>query len=173
MTRKALQLDFVVPRRGGRSAGYIVLGVSLILGGALVFKYSETRQRLYELEAAEALLGGARPVRAIPRERLDAEMKSAQATVRQLSLPWAQLIDSLERAATQDVAVLNIQPDAQNRVLRVSAEARREGTMLEYLRRLEATGSFAEVHLVSHQVREDAPGRPIQFSLQASFKGKP
>jgi Tfp pilus assembly protein PilN len=100
-------------------------------------------------------------------------MKSAQATVRQLSLPWAQLIDSLERAATQDVAVLNIQPDAQNRVLRVSAEARREGTMLEYLRRLEATGSFAEVHLVSHQVREDAPGRPIQFSLQASFKGKP
>jgi hypothetical protein len=45
--------------------------------------------------------------------------------------------------------------------------------MLEYLRRLEATGSFAEVHLVSHQVREDAPGRPIQFSVQASFKGKP
>ena len=45
--------------------------------------------------------------------------------------------------------------------------------MLAYLRRLEATGSFAEVHLVSHQVREDAPGRPIQFSVQASFKGKP
>jgi Fimbrial assembly protein (PilN) len=173
MTRKALQLDFVVPRHRGRVAGYIVLAVSLMLGGTLVFKYSETRQRLYELEAAEVLLGGKRPARAIPRERLEAEMKSAQATVRQLSLPWAQLIDSLERAATQEVAVLNIQPDAQNRVLRVSAEARREGTMLEYLRRLEATGSFAEVHLVSHQVRQDAPGRPIQFSLQASFKGKP
>jgi Tfp pilus assembly protein PilN len=173
MTRRALQLDFVVARRRGRVAGYIVLAVSLMLGGTLVFKYSETRQRLYELEAAEALLGGKRPARAIPRERLEAEMKSAQATVRQLSLPWAQLIDSLERAATQEVAVLSIQPDAQNRVLRVSAEARREGTMLDYLRRLEATGSFAEVHLVSHQVREDAPGRPIQFSVQASFKGKP
>ena len=74
MTRKALQLDFVVPRRRGRSAGYIVLAISLMLGSALVFKYSETRQRLYELEAAEALLGGARPARAIPRERLDAEM---------------------------------------------------------------------------------------------------
>ncbi|HEU4353795.1 MAG TPA: hypothetical protein VFR66_18155 [Burkholderiales bacterium] len=172
MTRKALQLDFVVPRRHGRVVGYIVLAVALMLGATLVFKYSETRQRLYELEAAEALLGGTRPGRAIPRERLEAEMKSAQATVRQLALPWAQLIDSLERAATQEVAVLNIQPDAQNRVLRVSAEARREGTMLEYLRRLEATGSFAEVHLVSHQVREDAPGRPILFSVQASFKGK-
>ena len=44
---------------------------------------------------------------------------------------------------------------------------------LSMLQTIEATGSFAEVHLVSHQVREDAPGRPIQFSVQASFKGKP
>lgn len=173
MTHRALELDFVVPRRRGRLAGFVVLSLSLVLAAGLVFNYGETRKRLYELEAAEALLGGARPARALPRERLDAEMKSAQATVRQLTLPWAQLIDSLERAATNEVAVLHIQPDAQNRVLRVSAEARREGPMLEYLRRLEATGSFAEVHLVSHQVREDVPARPIHFSVQASFKGKP
>jgi len=173
MTRKALQLDFVAPRRRARLAGLAVLSISLVLAGGLVFKYSEIRQRLHQLDAAEALLGGVRPARTIPRERLEAEMKSAQAAVRQLTLPWAQLIDSLERAATAEVAVLHIQPDAQNRVLRVSAEARREGQMLEYLRRLEGTGSFAEVHLISHQVREEAAGRPIQFSVQASFKGKP
>ena len=173
MTRKALQLDFVAPRRRSRLAGSLVLSASLVLAGGLVFKYGETRQRLYHLESAEALVGGARPARAIPRERLDAELTSAQAAVRQLTLPWAQLIDSLERAATPEVAVLHIQPDAQNRVLRVSAEARREGPMLEYLRRLEGTGSFHEVHLVSHQVREEAAGRPIQFAVQASFKGKP
>jgi len=91
--------------------------------------------------------------------------------VRQLALPWAQLIDSLERAATKEVALLNIQPDAQNRVLRVTAEARRQELMLDYLRRLSATGAFAEVHLVSHQVREDDPGRPVQFAVQASFRG--
>ena len=67
-------------------------------------------------------------------------MKSAQAAVRQLALPWAQLIDSLERAAMKEVALLNIQPDAQNRVLRVTAEARRQEQMLDYLRRLSATG---------------------------------
>lgn len=173
MTRKALQLDFVVPRRRSRLAGFVVLLISLGVAGGVIVKYSETRQRLHQLDAVEALLGGARPARAIPRERLEAEMKSAQAAVRQLTLPWAQLIDSLERAATQEVAVLHIQPDAQNRVLRVSAEARREGPMLEYLRRLEGTGSFAEVHLISHQVREEEAGRPIQFSVQASFRGKP
>jgi hypothetical protein len=173
MSRKALELDFVVPRRRAWLAGWIVLSLSLVLAVGMVAEYQKVRQGLYELDAREALVGGARPARAIPRERLEVEIKSAQAAVRQLSLPWAELIDSLERAATQDVALLHIQPDAQNRVLRVSAEARREGSMLEYLRRLEATGSFAEVHLLSHQVREDVPQRPINFSVQASFKGKP
>jgi hypothetical protein len=173
MRHKPLQLDFVVPRRRGRFAGWVVLSILLALALGVVAEYQKVRQRLFELDAAEALLAGTRPVRAIPRERLEAEMKSAQAAVRQLTLPWAELIDSLERAAMQEVAVLHIQPDAQNRVLRVSAEARREGPMLEYLRRLEGTGSFAEVHLISHQVREQEHGRPIQFSVQASFKGKP
>ena len=95
-------------------------------------------------------------------------MKSAQATVRQLALPWPQLIDSLERAALKEVAVLHIQPDAQSRVVRVTASAAQERAMLEYLRRL--GNGFAEVHLLSHQIREDEPQRPIQFSVQASFR---
>lgn len=170
MSRNPLQLDFVVPRRRGRLVGLIVLSISLAVAGGLVFKFKQTQERLHELAAAEALLSGARPAPAIPRERLEGEMKIAQATVRQLAIPWAQLIDSLERAAVKEVAVLNIQPDAQSRVLRVTAEARAEGLMLEYLRRLGATGSFSEVHLVSHQVREDDSLRPIQFSVQASFR---
>jgi hypothetical protein len=170
MRRAALQLDFIAPRRRGRAVGLLVLSISLALASGLVFEYRKAQQRLQHLEAADALLSAARPAPALPRERLEREMKSAQATVRQLALPWAQLIDSLERASMKDVAVLHIQPDAQNRLLRVTAEARAQERMLEYLNRLGATGSFAEVHLVSHQVREDDPQRPIQFAVQASFR---
>lgn len=173
MTRAALELDFIRPRRRGRALGVAVLSVALVLAGGLVFKYREAQQRLHELDAVEALVSAARPAPALPRERLEGEIKAAQATVRQLALPWGQLIDSLERAAIKEVALLHIQPDAQSRVLRLTAEARREERMLEYLRRLGATGSFAEVHLVSHQIREDDPLRPIQFSLQASFREPP
>lgn len=169
MTRSPLQLDFVAPRKRARLLGIAVLTFALTLAGALVLKHREAQQRLQELEAVESLVGAARPAPALPRERLEAEMKSAQATVRQLALPWGQLIDSLERASTKGVALLHIQPDAQTRVLRVTASAAREELMLEYLRRLGATG-FAEVHLVSHQIREDEPQRPIQFSVQASFR---
>jgi hypothetical protein len=168
--RAVLQLDFVVPRRRARLLGFAVLALALGGAGALVLKHQETQQRLQQLEAAEALLNTSRPARAVPRERLEGEMKSAQATVRQLALPWAQLIDSLERASTKEISLLHIQPDAQSRVLRVTAEARRHELMLEYLQRLGATGSFADVHLVSHHVREDDPRRPIQFSVQAAFR---
>jgi hypothetical protein len=168
--RPPLQLDFIVARKRPRAAGFLVLAVSLVLAGGLFVKHRETQQRLHELDAAAALLSAPRPALAIPRDKLEGEMKNAQATVRQLALPWAQLIDSLERASMKDVALLNIQPDAQARVLRVTAEARREELMLQYLRRLGATGNFAEVHLVNHQVREDDPQRPIQFSVQARFR---
>jgi len=173
--RARLQLDFVAPAGRSRLAGSTVLILSLVLAGGLVFKYRETQQRLQQLAAAEALLSEAGPARAqegkAQRARLDEQMKSAQATVRQLALPWPQLIDSLERAALKEVAVLDIQPDAQSRVVRVTASATQERAMLAYLRRL--GNGFAEVHLLSHQVREDEPQRPIQFAVQARFRDSP
>jgi hypothetical protein len=168
--RQPLQLDFIRPRTRGRLTGFFVLGLSLVLAGGLVFKYREAQQRVHEIEAVESLVSSSRPAPTVPRERLEGEIKTAQATVRQLALPWGQLIDSLERASVKEVALLHIQPDAQTRLLRVTASAPREELMLEYLRRLGATGNFTEVHLVSHQKREDEPMRPIQFSVQASFR---
>jgi hypothetical protein len=170
MTREPLQLDFVRPRSRGRVLGLAVLSLSLVLAGGLVFKYREAQQRLHELDAVESLVSSSRPAPTVPRERLDSEIKIAQTTVRQLALPWGQLIDSLERASVKEVALLHIQPDAQTRVLRVTASAPREELMLEYLRRLGSTGNFTEVHLLSHQLREDEPNRPIQFAVQASFR---
>jgi Tfp pilus assembly protein PilN len=109
-------------------------------------------------------------VRALPKERLEAETKSAEAVVRELTLPWAGLIRSLEEAAMRDVAILQLQPDAHQRVLKLTAEARSQEAMFQYLRRLAAAKSLGEAHLVSHQVQRDDPQRPIQFSVQATLR---
>jgi len=173
MNRPALELDFVAPPRRRRLAGILVLAAALLVAGDQVARYRETLERLQRLEAVQGLLGEARAAPALPRERLDEQMKQAQAVMRQLALPWAQLIESLESAAMPGVAVLQIQPDAQQRLLRVTAEARAQEAMLDYLRRLGAARGFAEVHLLSHQVQLDDPRQPIQFALQASFREAP
>jgi len=173
MRRAPLELDFVVAPRRSRVAGIGVMLVAVAVAGMLVHRHWEAQQRLQRLEAADSLLRASPAPRAAPRERLDEQLKSAQAVVRQLALPWAELIDSLERSATREVSVLHVQPDAQQRLMRVTAEARGEAQMLEYLRRIGAARAFSEVHLLSHQVREDDPLRPIQFSLQASFRSAP
>jgi hypothetical protein len=172
MRRAPLELDFVVAPRRPKVLGFAVLAVALAVAGLLVSKHQAAQQRLQRLAATDSLVRTEPAPRVVPRERLEDQMKSAQATVRQLALPWAQLIDSLERSAMREVSVLNIQPDAQQRVMRVTAEARSEAQMLEYLRRVGQTGGFSEVHLVSHQIREDDPQRPIQFAVQASFREK-
>jgi hypothetical protein len=173
MRRAPLELDLVAPPRRPRWLGYLVLAASLLVAGEMFMRLDDAQASIARLDATRALLGEARPARPLPREKLDEQMKEAQAVLRQLSLPWAQLVESLENAATPEVAVLQVQPDAQTRVLRVTAEAKGEESMFRYVRRVAATEGFSDVHLVSHQVRDDDPRRPLQFSLQAAFRSAP
>ena len=134
-------------------------------------RYRDVRQELGRLEAQAGLvLPGGSKARALPKERLDEQAKNAEAVVRQLTLPWGSLIGAIEQAATRDVAILQLQPDAEQRVLRLTAEARNRDAMFEYLKRLAAARELTNVVLVSHQVQREEPQQPIQFSVQASLK---
>jgi hypothetical protein len=149
----------------------LLLALALAVSAEVLLRYRDVRQELGRLEAQAGLvLPGGRPGRALPKERLDEQAKNAEAVVRQLTLPWASLIGAIEQAATRDVAILQLQPDAEQRVLRLTAEARNRDAMFEYLKRLGAARELTNVVLVSHQVQRDEPQQPIQFSLQASLK---
>jgi hypothetical protein len=171
MKPRRLELDYIAPARRSLWPGLLVLALSLALAAHLVIKYRDAQTELAGLQAAANLVSPERrPPRAVPKERLDEEAKSAEAVVRQLTVPWAPLIQALEQAATRDVAVLQLQPDAENRVVRLGAEARNAEAMFEYLRRLGTAKGLADAHIVSHQVQRDDPQRPVQFSVQASLK---
>jgi len=62
-----------------------------------------------------------------------------------------------------------MQPDAQQRLLRITAEAGSQDAMLEYVRRLGESRKLNNVHLLSHQVQAQDPRRPIQFTVLAAF----
>lgn len=166
-----LQLDYVArPHRAGW-LGVLLLITSLAVAGESWLRYRDAALELERLATASGLAGPQRgAARSLPKERLDEEAKNAAAVVRQLALPWGALVEAVEAAAMRDVAVLQLQPDAQSRSLRLVAEARHREAMFEYLRRLAGAPVLAEVHLVSHQVRVGEPQRPIQFAVQALLR---
>lgn len=148
-----------------------MLALSLALAGELLLRYRDARQEVVRLETQGGMIAPERrAAAALPKERLEEQTKAAEAVVRQLTLPWAGLIGAIEQAATRDVAILQLQPDAEQRVLRLTAEARHRDAMFEYLRRLGASRELANVHLVSHQVQREDPQQPIQFTVQAALR---
>ncbi len=171
MSLPRAELDYVAPPRRPRAAGIALLAIALGVGGVLLQRYKEAKLEIDRIEAAQALLPGER--RVALRKSIDDEMKSAEAVVRQLALPWAAMVHAVEGAASPDVALLQMQPDAQQRQLRLSAEASNEKAMLKYLDRLAAAPPLADVHIASHQVLLEEPRRPIQFTVLARLRGAP
>ena len=147
-----------------------MLAVSLAVAAGLAERYRDARIEVSRLEAQSGLIVPERPARPIPREKVEEEARNAEAVVRQLTLPWASIIGNIEQAATREVAILQLQPDAESRLLRLTAETRHREAMFDFVRRLGSAQGLADVHLVSHQVQREDPQRPVQFSIQASIR---
>jgi Tfp pilus assembly protein PilN len=168
---KRVQLDYLAPARGPLWPGLLVLALSLAIAGTLFMRYRHTQEQLALLQTSGKLISPERrPQVSMSKERMDAEVKSAESVVRELALPWASLVQAIEQASTRQVALLQLQPDAEKRIVKLTAEARSREAMFDYMRRLGAANGLADVHIVSHQVQREDPQHPIQFSVQASFR---
>ena len=171
MTPRRLELDYVAAPRRPQWVGIALLIVALAVAGDMVQRYRDAQHELAALDTAQGLLNvNRRPERVVPKERLAEEAKTIDAVVRQLTVPWAQMIEAVEAASTGDVVLLQMQPEAQQRTVRLTAEAKSREGMLKYVRRLGETRALSGVHLVNHQVQMENPSRPIQFSVQAAFR---
>jgi hypothetical protein len=169
MSLPRAELDYIAAPRRARAAGFALLALSLACAGIVLERYRSAKLETAAIESARALLPGER--RAAPSARgADEEIRQADAVVRQLALPWAAMIHAVEDAASPDIAVMQMEPDARDRKLRIGAEAKDEAAMLEYLRRLGRAAALTDVQLASHQVQLEDARRPIQFAVLARLK---
>lgn len=166
-----IELDHAAAPRPRRALGLAVLGLSLALAATLIVRHRDAAHELERLRTAAGLAGGGqRLAAAVPKAQLDEETRAAEAVLRQLTLPWPEIVRTVEDAAMQEIAILHLQPDALRRELRLAAQARDRDGMLEFLRRLSADGSLEAPHVVSHQVRTEDPSRPLEFSILAQMR---
>lgn len=101
------------------------------------------------------------------------EVKHANEVLRQLGLSWERLFRAVESAGSKDVVLLDLEPDMEKRVMKISGEARNIPAMLAYITQLGEQDMFESVYLLSHQVQQQSQDKPVRFALVAAMKGMP
>jgi len=169
-----LRIDFV-ERRATSPAGWMLLLAGVVAALVFAASYREIDGRIAAREAVlldiERTLprAGVRSSDAQEGRTQQASLAAARRIEDRLNLPWSALFGTLESLANEEVALLSLVPDPRRQQLRLSAEARTLDAMLAFHRRLEGSAELADVALVSHEIIENAPGRPVRFDLIARW----
>jgi Tfp pilus assembly protein PilN len=171
---RALTLDYRRQPRA-RWAGIALLIVGMAGAGVLGTQYAqivhaaaqaETGIREHSVSTRKKVVV---PSAAGDAEKIALDVKHAREILLQLSMPWNELFASVEGVEAPDVALLHIESDVDKQHVKISAEARNLGAMLDYLRDLEGRSIFSDVYLQSHQIQQQDPQRPVRFVLTATW----
>lgn len=105
-------------------------------------------------------------------QEISKDLEKANVILQQINLPWESLFDSIEHVATEDIALLSLQPNVTNRTLRIRGEARNMAVLLDFVEAMEREVIFEKAHLVNYKIKQDSPYRPIDFLLTAVWTAR-
>jgi hypothetical protein len=173
-----LDLEFQprVPLARPLAMGIFVAG--LVVAAAAVGYEAKVQEESKALKArvlaAEARGASAVVTKGIrlPRPAAGDSGGRAAEVARELNLPWGSIFGAIERMAHPKVAIIGVQPDARKASVKLLAEAKSPGEMLEYVKALSEDKRFARIQLASHEVQTAVPGQPVRFVLVATLAGE-
>ena len=95
----------------------------------------------------------------------------------QLNLPWSETLNALEAAGLagkgsnkgEVIALLELDPDPKNQLIKGLAEARNSEAMLGYIERLKAQTAFAGARLLKHEFTEPDASAVIRFEFEVNW----
>jgi len=130
----------------------------------------ESKAERIERAAQRPLSGGRSGERMA--SALSQEVKRANEVLRQLSMPWEGLFQTVESAGGKEVALLALEPDMEKQLVKISGEAKSMEAMLEYIKQLENRDVLGTVYLQNHHVQLQDPEKPVRFELLAIWRVK-
>ena len=160
-----LGLEFV---RRSRSPwpGRLLLAVALALSLDATLSYKGLRA---SVALNEARLGQAQPRGAPPRKVSAEEVAAVRETVDRLGMPWDRLFAALESAASDQVALLGIEPDPKAGTVVISGDSKDYLAALSYVLNLSRAEALNRVQLVRHEVKANDPQAPVSFAVSAGW----
>ncbi|EEA01148.1 putative transmembrane protein [Burkholderia sp. H160] len=170
-----VHIDFGRRRLQGAPTGIVLLCVAslllLVSSERLWHAYDENDRLQAEQDAQRHLLfAKSHPVKVpqTPASRL-AESQSL-AVLRELTVPWQDLLSIVEDYRDHDVALIGIDQSPAQSQIRITAEAKNFDAMIAYLRYLQASVLLREAVLNDHVIESNVPGTPVRFQVTAVWR---
>jgi Tfp pilus assembly protein PilN len=167
-------LNFAEPQGAIRTragiAGWALLAAAVLGAAGLVVVNIAVSQKISTAQAhiEHARRGSdlsAPSGRTVSKETAD-EVAAVNRAARRLGIPWPSLFQALEAAKSPRIVILALQPNAQQREVRVLGEADDFAAITEFLGALGAQQALRRARLTSHEIR--ASGR-VQFDIIAEW----
>jgi hypothetical protein len=157
-------------------AARVVLVVGIVL--CLVAAWSAERSlgRLHAVDeeirqTAQELDARSRQKRApIDSGVTEEQAASVNAAIRQLNLPWRDVLDAVEAGTPVSVELLSLEPDSKRSVVKIEAESPGDSAMLDYVEQLKLQPFLTGVFLTKHATDETDGHRPLRFQLEAAWR---
>lgn len=163
---QAIHIDFCRTRRTPRWAAPVLMLLAFALAGDVGVSFLKLHREVKSKEVALAKLDprSYRPARGATAE----EVAAAKDTLARLSMPWDRLFGALEAAASDQVALLAIEPDPKSGTVLISGDSRDYLAALSYVLNLSRSDALERVQLARHEMKKDQ-GNAVGFSVSATW----
>jgi hypothetical protein len=163
---RRLELDFGSRRSAAPWAGPLLLALAAAFALDVALSYRDLKA---SLATHEANIAAAQPPAAARRKASPEELALVRDTVQRIGMPWDRLFDALESAASEQVALLGIEPDPKSGTVVISGESRDYLGALTYVLDLSRSEALTRVQLVRHETTARDPNSPVSFAVSAAW----
>lgn len=170
---RALDIDFLPRRLSRLGIACLALGILAAVAVGADYRNAARRTSLWQ-EQLDRLQQPARrrpPPRAGDDRELQQMAQAAQAVAQDIRRPWPELFAALEKAKSDDVALLSLNPDTGRGAVRITGEARQREAVFAFIERLGQEPALRNVMLLEDQIQQDSPERPVRFLIAADWAG--
>jgi hypothetical protein len=162
---KPLAIDFAPPRKLPHRTGWLAggAGALLVLVAGVAWLPPSHVEASHMAAAQQQHLPGAESAQA------------ADAAVRELNLPWIDVLDALavNFGSATDAVLLQVEADPRRAVIRLEGEAHNAGIVQDIPARLRALPPIAEATLVGQELRVGDFVRPVRFVIELRLRDAP
>jgi hypothetical protein len=164
---RGLLINFADASQHPRWPAWVLLGAALVVSLDTALSYRALRA---SLDHGQAQLAKGAPRTAPIRKATPEEVAAVRETVERLGMPWDRLFAALESAASDEVALLGIEPDPKAGTVLISGDSKNYLAALTYVLNLGRIDSLSRVQLVRHELKANDPHGAVAFAVSAGWR---